>query len=417
MQVGCRFFKSMERVEQIEVSGKHLKLRIVAFALAVVIGISAFAVAFRQMANREPGYYEITATRDETAPLYANGVTLYCYFGGESNAIKEKLRESEGLYSESLGRIYRLLEPRETFDGYVNLATLNQHPGEPVALPAELFAALTDAQERAEGLLTVPFDGALRGIWQELLYLDEPQAFDPLRDEGQQTRFQAVIAALSEPDAVRLVVVDPATYTVRLEVSDALSAVLAEYEVDAPVLDLGPLREAYTLQYVRDRLVQAGFVRGYLKTDSDLSLMLPETAEGKLLLPGYVDGQVRDAAIVSLGNGAACCPLRAFSTGDLGYYEIDGVLRHPNLGADGEPDRRLLTAWVVSPTGDVVDAALKAAVLFSTPDGLLQQRLSDFGNEGVWAAVIERAAPQTILTDPLHQDAFQPLDENGYSFP
>ena len=247
-------------MEEIEVSGKHLKLRIAAFVLAVIVGVSAFAVAFRQMANREPGYYEITATRDETAPLYPNGVSLYCYFSGTSSVIKEKLMRSEALYSESLARIYRLLEPRQTFDGYVNLATLNQRPGEAVALPAELFEVLMDVQARAEGLLSVPFDGALRGIWQELLYLSEPQAFDPLRDEGQRDRMEAVKAALSSPDAIRLEVVDPSTYTVRLEVSDALSAVLREYEVEAPLVDLGPLREAYTLRYVGNRLVKEGFL-------------------------------------------------------------------------------------------------------------------------------------------------------------
>ena len=402
-------------MEEIEVSGKHLKLRIAAFVLAVIVGVSAFAVAFRQMANREPGYYEITATRDETAPLYPNGVSLYCYFSGTSSVIKEKLMRSEALYSESLARIYRLLEPRQTFDGYVNLATLNQRPGEAVALPAELFEVLMDVQARAEGLLSVPFDGALRGIWQELLYLSEPQAFDPLRDEGQRDRMEAVKAALSSPDAIRLEVVDPSTYTVRLEVSDALSAVLREYEVEAPLVDLGPLREAYTLRYVGNRLVKEGFLQGYLKTDSGLSLLLPETAEGQLILMGYADGQVRDAALTSLGNGAACCALRAFSLGDLGYYEIDGVLRHPNLDEEGEPNPRLLAVWTVSAEGDVVDAALKAAALFASPQELLRERLSAFGAEGVAAAVIQGDAPKTILTDPVHGDVFQPLTENGYA--
>ena len=161
MQVGCLFQKPME---EIEVSGKHIKLRVVAFVLALIVGITAFGVGIRQIANREPGYYEITAVRDETAPLYSNGISLYCYFGGESSAIKEKLQASEALYSEALGRIYRLLDPRETYDGYVNLATLNQHPGETMALPEELFFALTDALERTEGQAYSVLNGAMRDL-------------------------------------------------------------------------------------------------------------------------------------------------------------------------------------------------------------------------------------------------------------
>lgn len=412
MQVGCLFQKPMN---EIEVSGKHLTLRIVAFALAVVIGMTAFGVAFYQISNRKPGYYEITATRDETAPRYSNGITLYCYFGGESSAIKEKLRTSEALYSEALGRIYRLLDPRETYDGYVNLATLNKHPGETLTLPEELFHALTDALERTEGQGYSILDGAIRSLWQELLYLEEPEAYDPLRNEEQQARFQAVYDALAAPDALRLQVVDAAAHTVRLEVSDALTAVLEKYEVEGPLLDLGSLREAYILQYVRDKLVEAGFVRGYLRTQRGLSLMLPETTEGELLLPSYADGAALDAAYVSLSNGAACCALRAFSVGDPGYYEIDGVLRHPNLGDTGDLARQLLTVWIVSPAGDVVDAAVKAAALFETPDDQLRQRLRDFGADGVWAAMIEADSPKTILADPLHPEAFHPLTDEGFS--
>ena len=247
------------------------------------------------------------------------------------------------------------------------------------------------------------------------MYLAEPQTFDPLQDEEQAARFQAIIAALSEPDAVRLEVVDPSAYTVRLDVSDSLTAVLEEYEVEAPVLDLGVLREAYTLQYVRDSLVRAGFVRGYLKTQNGLCLMLPETAEGALILPGFSDGQVQDAALISLANGAACCSLRAFSMEDPGYYAVNGVLRHPNLGPDGEPNRQLLTAWVVSPAGDVVNAAIKAAALFETSDDQLRQRLRDFGADGVWAAMIEADSPKSILADPLHPEAFHPLTDEGFS--
>ena len=94
---------------------------------------------------------------------------------------------------------------------------------------------------------------------------------------------------------------------------------------------------------------------------------------------------------------------------------VDGVLRHPNLGDVGDIARQLLTVWIVSPTGDVVDAAVKAAVLFQTPDDLLRQRLKDFGAEGAWAAMIEAASPKTILADPLHPDAFHPLTDYGFS--
>ncbi|MDO4852053.1 MAG: hypothetical protein Q4A88_01375, partial [Clostridia bacterium] len=126
-----------QKPEIIEVNTKHLKLRFVLFALAVVIGIVAFGTAFFQLSNRTEGYYEITAARDEDIPLYANGIHLFCYLSGKSNAIKADLKEAESIYTESLSRIYRLLDADQTYEGYVNLATLNEQIGQPVALPVE----------------------------------------------------------------------------------------------------------------------------------------------------------------------------------------------------------------------------------------------------------------------------------------
>ena len=42
-------------MERIEVHTKHLKLRVVLFILAVVIGLTAFGVGFYQLSNRISG--------------------------------------------------------------------------------------------------------------------------------------------------------------------------------------------------------------------------------------------------------------------------------------------------------------------------------------------------------------------------
>ena len=402
-------------MEDIEVSGKHIKLRFVIFIIALIVGVSAFAIGIYQITNKETGYYEIKATADETAPLYSNGYSFFCFVDGKSDDIKSNLTKIASLYSESLGRISRLLDPVETYDGYVNLATLNQHPGEDVKLPAELYAVLTDALARSEAGGFDLFDGAEKALWQEVLYLEDAEAFDPEIDPYQYERMVAAWTVIRGADRPTLTVVDEASGTVRLEVSAAYREVMERHEIEAPILDFGVLREAYTLQYVRQKLIENGFSKGYLRSVSGMNVMLPQTEAGILKMYGYLDGKAVAAAEITLGKGAACCELRSFSMGEAGYYTIDGILRHPYPGREWEPSRDILTVWTTSTRGDIVDAAVKALSLYAATPEDAKQLLIDFGTKQTSAALLSVNEPLTIYSDPLHTEKIVPNTDGGYT--
>lgn len=391
-------------MKDIEVSGKHIKLRFVIFIIAVIVSVAAFAFAIYQITNKKTGYYEIRATNDETAPLYSSGYAFFCYIDGKSDEIKANTAKIQSLYSESLGRIARLLDPRETYEGYVNLATLNQSPGQDVKLPTELYGVLTDAIARCEEGGFRLFDGAEKALWQELLFLEEPQPFDPVNDPDQKERMQAAWAAILGADAPKLTVVDAASCTVRLDVPSGYREMLERYEIEAPIIDLGVLREAYSLQYLRQKLIENGITEGYLRTENGMTMLLPDTENGAVELYTFADGEARAAAAVTIGRGAACCQLRAFSLGEKGYYTVDDTARHPYLGPDGEPSRTLLTVWTYSSRGDIVDAAAKALSLFAAKPEETEGLLTAFGTKQTASAVIAADAPTTIVSDPLHAE-------------
>ena len=50
--------------DKIVVSVKHKTLRIICFAISVVVGIGAFSYAIWKITNKEPDYYEIKADPD-----------------------------------------------------------------------------------------------------------------------------------------------------------------------------------------------------------------------------------------------------------------------------------------------------------------------------------------------------------------
>ena len=405
--------KTQPSKETIEVSEKHIKLRFVLFLLALVIGITAFGIAFYQFANREPGYYEITATQDESAPTYANGFHLYCDFDGSSKEIKSDLRETELIYTESLGRIRRLLDAQNTYEGYTNLATLNAHLDEDVALPVELYTVLTETFRKGEEYGFYANDALLRGLWQSLLYLEDPSSFDPSVNETERERIEAIAALVNEPGAVTLTVVDTSNYVVRLSVSDALRQAIETYEVNVPVIDLGVLGEAYALKYVAGKLTAAEYTHGYLVTDSGLSVLLRDTANGELPICVLDDGVVYEAGTIAVKSGTACASLRTFDAEDVqGYYVIDGVRRHPYLCANAEPNRDLSAVWTVS--DDIVDATWTALRLYYGEPGSAAERLAALP-QNTQAVLVLLDNPHVLYATPALSDSLTPNESEGFA--
>ena len=398
-----------------KVSDKHITLRLILFILALIIGVGAFGFGIYQITNRKTGYYEIKATADETAPTYSNGYSFYCYIDGGSNEIKSNLSKIGSLYSESLGRIVRLLDPTDTYEGYTNLATLNEHPNEDVRLPAELYEILADAQERTKDDAFSIFDGALWGLWQQLLFLEDAEPFDPVNDAYSAERLLAAKNAALPEDAVRLVLADADSHTARLEVSDAYRAVMEQYEIETPIVDLGVLREAYTLRYVYQKLTENGLVKGYLRTESGLCMMLPETETGAVAVFGYADEEPKKAVDLQLGHGDAACVLRAFSLGEPGYYRIGTILRHPWPGPEAEPNRDLITVWSVSRTGDIVEATRCVLRLYAASREETAALATSLATNQMSVSFIAADAPYTICADPLHAQETTPADDGGYT--
>ena len=148
--------------EEILVSDKHVGRRIVVFAVAFVVAVSAFAVGIYQATKKEPGYYVIAPAVDRDAMRYANGITLEYYFSGSSSEIKDAMREVTDRYSAVLQRAYKLLDPVNEYPGFVNLATINRNPGKELEVSEELFSILTDALDKtAEGQGFSLYAGAL----------------------------------------------------------------------------------------------------------------------------------------------------------------------------------------------------------------------------------------------------------------
>ena len=350
-------------LEEIEVSDKHVPLRIAAFALAFIIAVGAFAMAVTGIARKEPGYYSVSADPNDAAPRYVNSAALRYYCDGESESIKAVLRAIQPVYNAVLLESFQLLDCEEEYVGVVNLATLNANPGQDIRLDPRLFDALLDAYDRTlrqEGYSV--FAGPLYKEWTTLLYLEDATDFDPLNDPDEAARIETLAALAQDLSLYTLTVVDEENSTVRFDLDGKVAETLAALELDAPVLDLNILRDAYQLEMTAAALVEQGFDSGYLSTDSGASIALPGLPKGEFRLYGLTEEGTSPAGAMVADGGTAASLFHVFAYDETrdGFYTVDSaegtVYRHPFVPASGVTPEKLRSSLVVDVSGSAVTA-------------------------------------------------------------
>lgn len=326
-------------------------IRFFLFLLAVAVAVTAFATAVRGWLHRDSGYYDVDYSAQTATELFDSGVHLKYYLSGSSADIRAKLREVQGAYSDQLLWISRQMDAKNTYEGITNLASLNAAPGEWVEIGEALEKVLRDAKDRTaqRGPYSL-FAGPLHQEWQTLRYLDEPQSRDPLNDEEEAALLAALTGFIGDGISFSL---DLEAGRARLNVSEDYRAWAKEQEIDAPVLDLNLMKDAYVLHDLACAMTQMGYTAGYLYTDSGLSVLLNTAGEMAYALVGGKAGEAVEIGQVKLPSPSAFCQFTAFSlTGEkYGYYTLEQegktVYRHPFASAlTGYPEQVILTAGV-----------------------------------------------------------------------
>ena len=359
----------------IQLNEKNVPLRTAGFLLALAIAVTAFTAAISSIGKKDPGLYAVDASPDENLPLYATDVTLTYYFTGESDEIRVAMNTIRPIYSAALRQAYLLLDAHQTYEGTTNLASLNAAPGEPVTVGKELLGILNDAYARTcEQRGYNMFAGALYAEWESILILEDPETFDPVRNEEERTRLARLAAMTNDLGNFGYTVVDAEAGTVRIDVSPEYRALLRELEIDAPVLDLNVLRDAYELRMIGDALAAEGWRNGYLSANSGAVLALPDYSAGSYCLYDRTEKSTVPAVTIPAPGGSAFSQFRAFaySDGEYEFYRIaDGereYWRHPYLPSSGEYSEWIASSCVFAEDGDVVEACYDNLLLFSCPD-------------------------------------------------
>lgn len=411
-----------ELTQQIEdnkpLDKKKVIPRFIAFAFFLVLGVVCVIIGMNSYDKRETGLQIIEAPADKDVPLYQVGVSFQHRFEGSSRDIKLGVNTLTELYSGALKDAFRLLDAETEYEGWSNLATLNQNRGREVVVPKALYEALRQAETMTrQGQVYNLFAGALYAEWESLRYQLEPAETDPATDPAEAERLERLASATSDLSNFSLEFLDDAACKLRFTVSQDYLDLLAELELsEVPILDFNVLKDAFKLQMTADRLEARGYDRGFLATESGLTLALSAyTDGGDYALFGPNEGQAALAAGCSVTPGSAAAQLRAFDVAEEpGYYalELEGetLLRHPWLPADGSYREVLYAALTVGKGKSLPETCYACLTLFAA-ETAAEAKAAAPALSGFDTALLLREAPQTVfVTTP----ELLPCRENGY---
>ena len=350
---------------RIELSGKHLWLRIILVVALVGMAAGFFGQAIHAALTPEPGWQQIKAAAQ--VPMAGELTLEYYLTPGQEKALT-------GLYTQAMEEASRLFDGEASEAG--TLGWLNAHPGETVTVAPALYEALALLERQdSRYLYYAPVYEQYRGLYS--CETDaEAQDFDPAVSDEIRKFVEQICAFAADPQSVQLELLGD--NQARLTVSPEYRAFARENGVEA-FLDFFWLRNAFAVDYIAEQLAAAGYREGILTSFEGFARVLGE-GSFQMELYGLSGGKVASAGTLTYTGPKAMVRFRAFpmvQLDQLHYYVTEsGAVRTPFI------DEQTGTTWaavehlaVVSTLRDCAELALMTLPVFTArqiDEGLLR---------------------------------------------
>ncbi len=323
---------NLPSVDRVELSEKHLHLRI---ACAILLVVLAAVLISRAVAGifANPGGWTTIEPELSAENNGSQELLLQYELGrdGSNPAIEQK--KLAKLYANACGEAYQLFSSTKEFPEQHNIWYLNQHPNETVTVEEplyEAFALLEKYQSRY--LYFAPIYEQYRGLFSCVSDV-EAEEFDPYVNGDASDFVQETLPYVQDSAQVSLELLGE--NSVRLHVSDAYLQFAQEKGI-TEFLDFFWLQNAFTVDYVAQSLIEAGFTHGVIASYDGFSRHLGDVEVPlSVNLFDWSDGQQRIAARMPHPNGVNLVTMRSHPMQELDvlhYYTWEnGTVRTPYI--------------------------------------------------------------------------------------
>lgn len=324
-------------VTKIELSDKHLKVRLVAAVAFLLVGVTALAGALNAALTPESGWQSIQASGSAGATCADEFVFLYDLGSGGASALAEN-KAITTLYTNAAREAYQRFNCYESFDGMVNVFDLNQRPNQVLTVDETLYQAFATVQASGDRTLYL---GPVHARYDDLFSCqDDAQLidFDPRLSEEVRQEYSAIAAFAADPMAVDVQLLGDGQ--VRLYVSEEYLA-YADREGIERFIDFSWMKNAFIVDHFAQVMTDSGYTHGTISSYDGFVRNLDSRAVSySLNLYDRDGGTIYPAAVMNYTGTMSIVSLRDYPIAALDkehYYQLDdGEIRTPYLDiADG----------------------------------------------------------------------------------
>ena len=372
------------KVERVELSEKHLGLRLVLAIAFLLVGMATIAFTFSRLVGKSSGWQEVSVSSD-SGVNNSNEFTLLYNLGSAGVAAGTESRAISAVYTRCCEETYQIFNSDMSFEGVGNLYEINTHPNETVEISPLLYEALSALEEAG---YRYQYLGPLYRVMENLCGCEtDPEArqFDYDDSPEYAAEFAAVSAFASDPDQIQLELLGD--NTVCLHISDDYLSYASDNGISC-FLDLSWMKNAFITDYIADSLIAGGYTFGVLSSYDGFSRYLDDGAAGYSFNVYNRSGQtVTELGTASIRNMRALVTLRDYPLSEQDRYSTyvysDGTIRNLKLSpTDGRCHAALSSLTAAGQTqgcAELLLALLPVYISEEAPDDDTISMLCDSG--------------------------------------
>lgn len=403
-------------VERIELSWKNYKVRIIAAAVFLVIGVWLLARSIVGLFGTDPGWQTIEVSSGAEDNCASSFTFLYELGAGELSATAEKRALTEA-YTEAAVTAYRLFNADEGFEGVTNVYDLNRHPNEVLTVDEALYEAFALMERYGDRSVYL---GPVYEIYRGLFSCGEDWQtvdFDPYVNPEIAAFYAEAAAFARDPESVNVELLGDRQ--VRLNVSEEYLAFAGNGEISRFV-DFYWLTNAFIADYLAQTLSGQGFTHGAL-TSYDGFIRNLDSRERTYALALYDrEGQiVYPAAVMRYQGPESIVYLRGYPAGGQDswrFYQMEsGEIRTAYVDtADGLCKSAADDLICYSTAAGCAETLLRMIPVY-VADTLRRSELTALAADGIYAVWPEdqflyHTDPALVLTDLYSGETVEYVD-------
>lgn len=246
-------------VTKLELSQSNVKLRWILVAVFFVIAIVAFGIGLNEILKTEPGWQTIRSSSDQTNSG-SEFVFMYDFsdLGADASQVNKSL---ENQYSQICADAFAIFSTDISREGLLNVSHVNASPNQEISVDPALYAAFKLLEQYGNRCIFlapvyVEYDRVFRSE-------SDPEAMDcdPAYNPEVRAYINEMLRYTSDEEMVSLDLLGEGR--IRLNVAQEYLDYAQEHSIEEFV-DFGWMRNAFVIDYMAQRLTDAGFTNGYL---------------------------------------------------------------------------------------------------------------------------------------------------------